>query len=374
MKICLLLLISVCLSVATKVETDNTESHKFDTLILEGGGSKAISYVGALLAFKELGYYSNGRYSFHKIGGTSAGCFVGFLLSLDIKPSKLESLIYKLDLFRNSVNFDIDMFVAHGAPEKSSSHTWFNTILKTFALITQAQKLVDLWLDCDSPGLSTEEMFVKLMTEVILPLSPYKGDIDNLQTLTMENLLRITNHDLHCFSTQLTDRIIYEFSAERTPDENVLKAIYASMTLPGIFKPLDDGFGNTLVDGGLLCNFPIAMNDKNGHIDAYTLGLSLNSKIEHDQSVSTRYSDLNIDKTFKFKPINTIDYIGAIYSVIINREALIYSQNPANDNRVIYLDSPLGTLDFEIDHNAAVHAINTAYRNTLAFLKNIEKN
>lgn len=372
MKLLLILIVTLPLVRNADIKNDKNNKLQFENLVLEGGGSKAISYVGAILALKEAGYYKNGQYTFNKIGGTSAGCFAGFMITMDIKPSKLEALVYQMDLFKNSVTFDTELFNANTAPEKSSSHTWFNTILKTFMLISKAQDIVDLWLDHGSPGMSTDEMFNKFIIEVILPLSPHKREILNLQTLTFRELLQITGHDLHCFATQLTDKSIYEFSSEQTPHEHVIKALYASMTLPGIFKPLNDGFGNTLVDGGLLYNFPITMND-NSVVDTKTLGLSLNANLGDEHALTPRHKDVSVLKQkFKFNTMSTTEYIEALYSVIINRESLLYSRNPINKNRVIYLDSPINTLDLNIDPNYISLAINKAYLNTLTFLKGLK--
>lgn len=352
----------------TFIYSNQVRPQQYEHLVLEGGGSKAVSYVGALLALKEFGYFKDSRYIFDKIGGTSAGCFVGFLISLDIRPTKLEKLVYKTDIFQNSVDFNTDLFSSKDAPEKSSTHTWFNTFLKTFLLITKAREVVDLWLDYDSPGLSTEEMFVKFLSDVILPLSPHKQTIENLKLLTFKELLHTTHHDLHCFATQLTDKYVYEFSAEKTPNDYVVKALYASMTLPGLFKPIDDGNGNTLVDGGLLYNFPITMNDHGSEINKKTLGLSLNRKPEIGQSLMSKSDVAQSEQKFKYNTISTIDYIGSIYSVIISRESLLYSRNPINVDRVVYLDSPIKTLDFNLDSSIISMAINKAYLNTVSFL------
>lgn len=360
------------LAIGTALATTQSyaEELKFDSLALEGGGSKSISYVGALLAFKEMGYYKEGLYKFNTIGGTSAGCFVSFLISLDVSPAALEELVYKMDIFQSSINFNVDLFDTNNAPEKSSSHTWFNTIMKTFALITKARDIVDLWLDYDSPGLSTEEMFLRFLNDIIVPLSPHKAFIPDITRLTFYDLAEITNHNLRCFATQLNDKILYEFSVKRTPNEHVVKAIYASMALPGLFKPLNDGYGNTLVDGGLLYNFPITMNDRGNDIDKRTLGLSLNKKNDAGQSVIHKDPNVSISGSkFAFTKLNTLEYIEAIYSVFTEKELHLYSNDPINNDRIIYLESPIKTLNLNIVDSLKSLAINKAYLNTISFLQ-----
>lgn len=339
----------------------------YDHIALEGGGSKAISYIGSLLAFKEYGYYKHDRYTFEKIGGTSAGCLMGFLMSLDIEPSKLEKFVYTNNIFQQNLDFSDDLL--DSPPEKSSEHTWFNTILKTFDLILKAREVVDLWLNFNSPGLSSAEKFINFVSNEIYHLSPHAKLLGNARNLTFQKLYDVTQHDLRCFATQLVDKTIYEFSVQTTPDEYVLKGIYSSMTVPGLFKPLTDAHGNTLIDGGLLYNFPITMND-NTAIDHTTLGLSLAPCIQKEQSLAHRYTDnVSLDSAFTFKEMETIDYFAEIYSIIINREVALYTRNSHNDNRVIYLDSPLDTFDFKLDSREINMAINKAYLNTLTFLQ-----
>ncbi|ATY70200.1 patatin-like phospholipase-like protein [Tomelloso virus] len=372
-------------------ESANEPLPPFKNIAFEGGGSKALSYVGSLLALKEFNYYtSEGKYTFDKIGGTSAGCFVGFLVALDIDPEKIEELIYKLDIFQSSINFDGSILDFNNGQNPHSEYnqdehlnengipiaeeglddtSWYTIIMKTFGIINRAKEIVDLWLKHNSPGLSNEKMFIDFMNKVILPLSRYRSQIKSIETLNFIDLEAKTNHNLHCFATQLNDRLLYEFSSKQTPHEYVAKALYASMSLPGLFKPLVDGCGKTLVDGGLLYNFPINMNDADGVVDDTTLGLSLGKKPTEYQH--TEINDLAIisNQNFKFSKMSTIDYFEAIYSIMIDQEALVYSSKSFNEHRVIYLESPIKTLDLNLKHSIKSLAINKAYLNTVKFLK-----
>lgn len=362
------IVVAICIYFTTTTYVA-ASTRKFNNLALEGGGTQAISYIGSLLALKDAGYYTDDGYTFDQIGGSSTGCLVGLLVSLDIPPVKLETLIYKLNIFQHTVNFDTGLF--DEVPEKASTYTWITSIYKTFELISKTRTLLDLWLDFNSPGLSTEDTLLRLLNEIFLPLSPHRDLIEDLKSITFLDLKRITNHELRCFATQLNDMVVYEFSVLRTPDEYVTKAVYASMTLPGIFKPLSDGQGNTLIDGGFLYNFPITMNDKQSAIDHKTLGISLKAKPELRQSLTPKQTAIAIsDQKFKFKHLSTIDYIGSIYSLIINREATFYSQNAANEDRIVYLESQINVIDTNIDANCISLAINKAYLNTLTFINN----
>ncbi len=58
---------------------------------------------------------------------------------------------------------------------------------------------------------------------------------------------------LQCFSTNLSRNCLHTWSSGTIPD-----AVIASMSVPGIFPPVVDGRGDLHVDGGILCNLPVA--------------------------------------------------------------------------------------------------------------------
>lgn len=274
----------------------NTEPFKlsnrhYNHLVFEGGGSRAIAYIGALKALKSLQYYRNGRYLFEKIGGTSSGCFMSFIVALDIDPLKIEALIHRIDIFTKSLNFDIDLLNSKITSDTTAN--WFKSLINSYKLIMRATKLVDLWQNNESPGLSSEEKFTQFIHEHILPLSPYARQFKKHKIITFYDIYKFSQHKLACFATRLTDRKLVEFSVMRTPKENVFKAMYASMTIPGIFKPLDDGYGNPLIDGSFINNFPITMNDSPTYFSNDTLGFSLMSRPKSKTVKSTNSNEQN---------------------------------------------------------------------------------
>lgn len=376
MKLCALISFIIIINAANKTFSLNDNQYQgktqqqYDNVVFEGGGMKSISYVGSVLALKEMGYFKDNRYTFNKIGGTSTGCLMGLLVSLDILPVDIEKLVYNSKLLQNYIGFNINIF--ESIPEKPSQYTWFNSIYNTFQLILQTRQVIDSWLNFESPGLSNEEQFLKFISTVLLPLSPHKTEIANISLITFEELAQLTNHNLHCFATQLDDQTIYEFNPTRTPKEFVLRAVYASMSLPVLFKPLNDGNGKTLIDGSLMCNFPITMNDRSDRIDNNTLGFSLHANPYTGQSITKHYSKNTLmlpENTFQFKKLTTIDFLSSLYEVLMSREMIAHANNPINANRIIYLDSPLKAIDWEITNDQKSMAINKAYMKTIRFLQ-----
>lgn len=366
----------------------NDSQLPFRNLVLEGGGAKSISYVGALKALKDAKYYSQEKgYTFENISGTSAGCLFGFIVALDIDPDIIEELVYTLDVIPSVISFDSDLLNYNFIPQKSKTLPIFNLVRYSYEVITYAINFVDLWLHGESPGLSTETHFVKFLREVVIPHSRYNDNkllID--EYTTFRQFKHVTGHTLTCYATKLSTNDIMKFDIDETPNESIFKAIYASISLPGIFKPVHDNYGFPLIDGGIYNNFPIYTYDVDGKPSPHTLGLSLHrteqtiittttTTTAHGHSSNNNNDDDNEkNKTpFKFAMIPTFDYLKMVHSAIIDRDYILYSKNPINKNRVIYLDSPLNTLDINIPTKLKSLAINRAYFNTISFLNGTNK-
>lgn len=349
-------------------------SQKFKNLILEGGGAKAISYIGALKAFKNSGYYHDKRYTFENISGTSSGCLMGLFISLDIEPDKLETEVFANDIFSSISTFNLnlltvtdEMIIDKELDEMQKS--WFSAFKNTYKLIVKVSKLLQLWSINKSPGLSTDQKYQKFITTVIFPMSPYKNLLE--ANMTFDDLYRLTGHRLTCYASRLKENTIVEFNAQSTPKEYVLKGVYASISIPGIFKPVTDNYGYPLVDGGVLNNFPIYDYDLNGIPSQETLGLSLNNG-NHDMHDRKALSAPTVQ--FQFSQISTYDYVLMLYSLINDEDIPLYILDSRNKNRIVYLDSPLQVLSTNIKSSILSLAINRAYFNTLVFLNNRRQN
>lgn len=364
----------------------NDSQLPFRNLVLEGGGAKSISYVGALKALKDTKYYSQEKgYTFENISGTSAGCLFGLLVALDIDPDIIEELVYTIDVIPSVISFDSGLLNYKFIPQKSETLPIFNLVRYSYEVITYASNFVDLWLRGESPGLSTQTHFVKFLREVIIPNSRYKCNNDNKKNnkplineyTTFKQFKQVTGHSLTCYATKLSTNDITKFDIDKTPNESIFKAIYASISLPGIFKPVHDNYGFPLIDGGIYNNFPIYTYDIDDKPSPHTLGLSFhrNTQMANHQHnyISDDDDDQKSKNPFKFAMIPTFDYFKMVYSAIIDRDYILYSKNPINNNRIIYLDSPLNILDINIPTKLKSFAINRAYFNTISFLNGPNK-
>jgi predicted acylesterase/phospholipase RssA len=380
----LLTTIVIALASGNNAETA-TASPRYQHLVLEGGGVRAISYAGALQALARRNYFVDGAYTFRRIGGTSAGCLVGLLVALDIEPSRLEQFAYSANLFASSVEFDPELVTTSAPYPADDSAPWYSLLRRSFALLARASELLGLWLDHDSPGLSGGRRFVELLRSELLPMSRHAAALGDIGTLTFERLRQVTGHQLTCYATRLSDQTLVELGTETTPQMSVLRALYASMAIPGLFKPLSDGNGGALVDGGLLFNFPITMNDDavDGTIDAGTLGLSLAAEpnclpLRQRPEGTTVDVDIeeqpNTDESDADLPLHRYDslseYLRDLYTTIVvtRQERIRYADCVANRNRVIYLESPLDTLHRRVTPELVTLAVDRAFRNTLEAL------
>lgn len=344
-----------------------------NNVIFEGGGAQAISFIGALKAFEAHGYFENNRYSFGSLSGTSTGCLAALFVSLDIAPNALETEIFKSNIISRLLSFDIEMMsLGNLFHEQKTTGAWYKLFMTSYNLLVQLSRLVEMWLMHDSPGLSTDEQFMDFITTTILPLSQH-GSVMTAN-LTFEELYTITGHKLTCYATTLRDNSAFEFSTVKTPFDNVFKAVYASMTIPGVFKPLSDKVGFPLIDGGFVNNFPIYSFDTEGIVVSNsTIGLSLaHKRLKPRDAIKNTYL-AKTNKNYQFSKITTIEYMTLLQTFLHEQSIIEYSTNEKNENRIIYLESPL--LQFEFNQNPALMslAINRAYLNAFVFLNERRK-
>jgi NTE family protein len=230
-------------------------------LVLEGGGVKGVALAGAVLAFDEAGY------SFARIGGTSAGALVGAVVAALAQSgesmSRLEDVAATLDYRRfpdrgfpgkllGPLGFladGVSVLVESGAYEGSYLRHWLTGVLGDLGVATFGD------LRTDDPG--------------------DDGSIHSRYRLT------VTASDVS------RKRLVYlpwqyeEYG--RDPDEqHVVDAVRASVSIPFFFEPvtLSGPQGtSTLVDGGLVSNYPVSMFDRTDGDPARwpTLGIRLDS-------------------------------------------------------------------------------------------------
>ena len=214
-------------------------------LVLEGGGVKGLALAGALQPF------GAGGYSVARVGGSSAGALVGAVLAALQQRgepiSRLEDVARTLDYRRfpdrgfvgrrlGPLGFLADavsVLVHDGAYRGRYLERWLGGVLADLGVTTFGD------LRTDDPG--------------------DDGTIHHRYRLTV-TATDLSKHRLLYLPWQYP-----EFG--RDPDEQrVVDAVRASTSIPFFFRPVTltgpRGSSSTLVDGGLVSNFPISMFDR----------------------------------------------------------------------------------------------------------------
>lgn len=218
MKRLLLLLFFGLLWLGLRAQSCDLPSRPRVGVVLSGGGAKGMAHVGVLKAIEEAGI------PIDYIAGTSMGSIVGGLYAMGYTPAQLDTLL-------RSQDWDF--------------------------LLSDKPKRADL-----SPG-EREESESYILS---IPLSSEKkSDMSGLvRGVNLGNYLARLTVGMHesisfdslpipfaCVATNLAT------GEEVVLREGVVsKAIRASMAIPGVFTPVIRE-GKTLVDGGLVNNFPV---------------------------------------------------------------------------------------------------------------------
>lgn len=209
-------------------------------LVLEGGGVLGIAHVGAVSRLEDEGY------SFERVAGTSAGAIVGSLVAAGMPSAQLREIMGKLDYpsFRDKGLLDrvplvgpgLSALFENGIYEGERLREWLGNLLADLGRETFG----DLHRDDDDTGAARAiERRYKL---VVMAADVTRGELVRLPW-------------------------DYDERYGLDPDRQlVVDAVRASMSIPLFYEPVKlepaHGPASTLVDGGLLSNFPIEILDR----------------------------------------------------------------------------------------------------------------
>ena len=210
-------------------------------VVLEGGGVKGIGLVGALVALTNAGYRLN------RISGTSAGAVVGALAAAGLTGDHLKEAALSLDYakFRDPAPLDRIPLAGEGLALLEGSGIYQGDYAREWVRSKLAELGVHTFGD------------LKIDDDRLPPERRYKLVV-TASDVTRGQLVRLP----------WDYRSVYGLDPDTMP---VADAVRASMSIPFFFRPvsLTDAstkLTSTLVDGGLLSNFPIDSLDRtDGH-------------------------------------------------------------------------------------------------------------
>jgi NTE family protein len=229
-------------------------------LVLEGGGVKGIALVGAISVLEDHGL------KFARVAGSSAGAIVGSLVAAGMPAAALRNAVEALDFKQlcDDTNLDkipvlgkgLSFFFEHGVYEGD----FFRELIAGHLADLGVHTFGDLRFEDPSSGLPDHKQYKLLVTAsdvsrgrlMHLPWDYARNDID--------------------------------------PDKQcVADAVRASMSIPFFFRPvrlpIPGKAPSTLVDGGMLSNFPIDAFDRvDGKPPRWpTIGIKLVGRYDPDK-------------------------------------------------------------------------------------------
>jgi len=300
--------------------------------VLSGGGVKGVGLVGAVVGLMDAGYRA------HRVSGTSAGSIVGAIVaaaSSRLTGAEIKHIALQLKYreFRDRallgriplIGQPLALARGRGIYKGDYAHDWVRTQLADLGVHTFG----DLALVDDE--LPAEQRYKLVVT---------------VADITTGQLVRLP----------WDYRRVYGLD----PDEqSVADAVRASMSIPFYFRPasLTDSGGrtSTLVDGGLLSNFPIDSLDRSdgGAPRWPSFGVTVLPNLPNN----TDHLLPNWGPLRRFGPPRMLDDV--ITTVLVGRDQA-YLNQPWVSARTVRVDSTeVGYLDFDIS-DAEVEALYAA--------------
>lgn len=284
-------------------------SNKLDYFVIFGGGGiRGVSYVGAYQALLEC------NINFSGFGGSSIGSVFATLCAMEYNIEQIKEFFCGINIeYFKDINFNFGNQIA----------------------------------------LSKGDYFLEWMRDKIesrfYAESYVKGKMPPVK-------FRDLKHELIIYSTDLTNNRYNEFSKEATPDAEVALAVRASVSMPGLFKPLDID-NNWIVDGDLMKSWPL-----------WRLSKTLSNKKE-------RILEFRLEDTKVERKIDTaLDYINAVYNTISGfaTDYIIdlYGQKDKFDYVKIDTDNT-SVVDFMISDTKKTELISIGYKTTANYFKNV---
>lgn len=286
--------------------------------VFEGGGIRGIGHIGAISYLESIGYEWN------NVAGTSAGAIIaGFIAagynSKEIKKMLSEvnflkfmdkSTVQRLPVFGKTLGFVKEKGIYSG----EYAENWIEDILKAKGVITFGDLAIN--------GKSNLKIIA--------------ADITKKRTLILPEDLRMYGVEPLTFP--------------------IARAIRMSISIPLYFKPIEfhhkDGI-SLIVDGGIVCNFPIEVFDTNKVPDIPTFGFRFDA-VDETNSANGKTDILSF-----------ICDIGATMACETNTSYTV----PKNIDRTIVIPAHgISSTDFDISKEEALKIFKSGYKSAEQFI------
>lgn len=312
-------------------------------LVLSGGGVKGVGLVGAVVALMDAGYRPR------RVSGTSAGSIVGAVVAA-AQIGKMTSAQVK-DL---ALQLDYSKFLDPGPVERVPF------VGPSFALlrgtgIYKGDYARD-WVRNQLADLGVHTFGDLAIDDDELPVEQRYRLVVTVADTTTGQLVRLP----------WDYRRVYGLDPD---DQSVADAVRASMSIPFFFRPVTltsaEGRTSTLVDGGLLSNFPVDSLDRTDNQKPRwpSFGITVLPNLpDGNDSVIPALAALR-----HFGPPHLLEDV--ITTVLVGRDQA-YLNQPWVSARAIRVDSTdVGFLDFDIDDDQVEALYQRGYSAAERFLE-----
>lgn len=222
-------------SISWQFETDQTKYSKYFNSckgVFQGGGCKAIAYIGAYKRAYERGVF------FSELAGTSAGSIVAALIAAGAKPEKIYDIVKKTDF---------SSLVESVGKLNRIKAVYLKPILKRLP--------ESIRNNISEETINRFGVFNSKKIEEFVENCLY--EITGKRNLKFNQIIP----DLNIVCADLQSHGIKIWNKYKTPEETIAKAVSASCSIPLFFTPTE----NRYVDGGILSNLPNYLFSKEPH-------------------------------------------------------------------------------------------------------------
>ncbi len=242
-------------------------------LVFEGGGAKGAVFVGALQEFAARGHTAR------RFLGTSAGAITATIMAAGYNSNEMFDVVNEklpdgkprfstfMDIPARFETEDIQNSLTYAIFKKadlpwipSMAEGWIDD--RIFEQLVKVDAYREMFSFVERGGLYAGEAFLQWMREKL----DARGR--NLGNTTLAAFQARTGSDLSLVASDTTDQQMLVLNHRTAPDCAVAWAVRMSMSIPFVWEEVrwetawgqyrgNDISGHTIVDGGVLSNFPI---------------------------------------------------------------------------------------------------------------------
>jgi NTE family protein len=249
-------------------------------LVFEGGGAKGMVFVGAMDEFYKRGH-THGR-----LMGTSAGAITAALTAAGYTTEEMMAALAEKDAEGKPV-FASFMAPPGDFPESLINNGAFSHLLKSFDLpfvpdfieepienfvlkfFAEKKPANSVFSLVELGGWYSADNFLTWLRQK-MDEGTFNGQPRRFSNLTMQQFFDVTGKDLTLIGADTSGEIMLAINHRTAPDCPVVWAVRMSMSIPMLWQEViwqeewgtyrgKDISGHSIVDGGLLSNFPIEL-------------------------------------------------------------------------------------------------------------------